>query len=505
MESAGGKCPDDGASHGNKVLRLSGVVMEAIQEDMVRPHWLESFLRRLVEEEVNRKVSEFTTQWRLPQGHIITGSTAVKVSRQFHLQFISSPAAESTFTRTKLEGECGDTIRVRLVDVTTRQLVTEGPESATELEVVPLMGDFNIPDEEDWTADEFERNVAKEREGKALQLLAGQLKVYLKGGLGTLGHVYFTDNSSWTRSRKFRLGVRVPQLDNGAALASIREGISQAFLVKENRGKGYSKHDIPKQSDKVWRLRHIARNGPSHQNLCRNGIHTVKDFLCWVHKRPEDLKEVLGKMPAKSYEAAVAHAKKCVPLGGMYVCPVNQPPFEQVVFNQDYQTVGAVADGQYVGLDMLKEHSEKVQMDACLKIVYNNWGAANVAGCMVQVDAGNAEEEPVDMEPITDETAVDPLARDVVQDVEPGSPDMQEPADDNWIEMATAKPPNSNDLSTTDSWWKYIDNARAHMVIIRIRAAVRWALFIRNATFMQQQQTASSHDYPINAELLDYS
>ena len=47
-----------------------------------------------------------------------------------------------------------------------------------------------------------------EREGKR-PLMTRDLQVTLKEGVGTLGDLTFTDNLSWTRSRKFRLGLKV--------------------------------------------------------------------------------------------------------------------------------------------------------------------------------------------------------------------------------------------------------------------------------------------------------
>lgn len=56
----------------------------------------------------------------------------------------------------------------------------------------------------------------------------------LKEGVGTLGELSFTDNSSWIRSRKFRLGVKVaPGYCKGIR---VREAKTEAFAVKDHRG-----------------------------------------------------------------------------------------------------------------------------------------------------------------------------------------------------------------------------------------------------------------------------
>ncbi|KAM7511720.1 hypothetical protein LguiB_010595 [Lonicera macranthoides] len=87
---------------------------------------------------------------------------------------------------------------------TTALLFMVNPEgiSGMQLDVVVLEGDGG------WTQEEFESQIVKEREGKRLPL-TGDLQVTLKEGARTLGELTFTDNSSWIRSRTFRLGLRV--------------------------------------------------------------------------------------------------------------------------------------------------------------------------------------------------------------------------------------------------------------------------------------------------------
>lgn len=132
-----------------------------------------------------------------------------------------------------MEGEQGAAIHVVLVDTSTGHVVTAGPESSAKLDVVVLEGDFNNEDDEDWSPEVFERFVVKEREGKR-PLLTGELQVTLKEGVGSLGDIIFTDNSSWTRSRKFRLGLKVaPGFGDGIR---IREAKTEAFSVKDHRG-----------------------------------------------------------------------------------------------------------------------------------------------------------------------------------------------------------------------------------------------------------------------------
>jgi hypothetical protein len=137
------------------------------------------------------------------------------------------------FTGGKVEGEQGAVIHVVLLDPNTGNVVQVGPESVAKLNVVVLEGDFNDEVDDDWTKEHFESHEVKERDGKR-PLLNGDFHVSLKEGVGTLGDLSFTDNSSWIRSRKFRLGVTVaPGYCDGIR---VREGKTEAFAVKDHRG-----------------------------------------------------------------------------------------------------------------------------------------------------------------------------------------------------------------------------------------------------------------------------
>jgi hypothetical protein len=122
---------------------------------------------------------------------------------------------------------------VVLVDADTGRVVTGGPEAAAKLDVVVLEGDFAADDDEDWSQEEFENVEVRERDGKR-PLLTGELTVVLKDGVGSLGDLSFTDNSSWIRSRKFRLGVKISS--GFCEGLRIREAKTEAFTVKDHRG-----------------------------------------------------------------------------------------------------------------------------------------------------------------------------------------------------------------------------------------------------------------------------
>ncbi|KAK4406724.1 Calmodulin-binding protein 60 C [Sesamum angolense] len=145
----------------------------------------------------------------------------------------------------------------------------------TKVNIVVLDGDFGPDGQEEWTKKEFNRRIVKNREGKR-PLVAGELMVPLKDGIGHIGEISFTDNSSWIRSGKFRLGAQVHASSDELR---IREAISNSFKVKDHRGESYQKHYPPSLDDEVWRLEKIAKDGTSHQKLTQYGITSVRDFL----------------------------------------------------------------------------------------------------------------------------------------------------------------------------------------------------------------------------------
>lgn len=103
-----------------------------------------------------------------------------------------------------------------------------------KVEIVVLDGDFPSGDGDNWTSQEFDNNVLKERTGKR-PLLTGDVNVTVRDGFATIGDIEFTDNSSWIRSRKFRLGARVAP-GTGHQGPRIREAMTDAFVVKDHRG-----------------------------------------------------------------------------------------------------------------------------------------------------------------------------------------------------------------------------------------------------------------------------
>ncbi|GAB2211258.1 hypothetical protein Droror1_Dr00016551 [Drosera rotundifolia] len=348
---------------------LARVIVEALKADSLQRLFssMEPVLRRVVSEEVERALA------RMAPAKLADRSSPERIEghdgRNLQLQF-RTKLSLPLFTGGKVEGEQGAAIHIVLLDANNNQVVTSGPESSIKLDVVVLEGDFNTEDGENWSEEDFESHVVKEREGKR-PLLTGDLQVTLKQGVGTLGDLTFTDNSSWIRSRKFRLGVRVTS--GFCEGVCIREAKTEAFGVKDHRGELYKKHYPPALTDEVWRLEKIGKDGSFHKRLNEAGINTVEDFLRGVVRDSTKLRRILGGgMSNKMWDVLIEHAKTCALGGKLYVYYPNDAQGIGVIFNNIYEFSGLIASEQYHPADSLSD-SQKVYADNLVKKAYDDW------------------------------------------------------------------------------------------------------------------------------------
>ncbi|KAG5563715.1 hypothetical protein RHGRI_000050 [Rhododendron griersonianum] len=369
LDDGGGGGGDDDEQPERKRPALASVIVEALKVDSLQKlcSSLEPILRRVVSEEVERALA------KLGPARINGRSSPRRIEgpdgRNLQLQF-RSRLSLPLFTGGKVDGEQGAAIHIVLVDVNTGHVVSSGNESFVKLDVVVLEGDFNNEDDEGWTQEEFESHVVKEREGKR-PLLTGDLQVTLKEGVGTLGELTFTDNSSWIRSRKFRLGLKVAT--GFCEGMRIREAKTEAFTVKDHRGELYKKHYPPAFNDEVWRLEKIGKDGSFHKRLNNAGIFSVEDFLRLVVRDSQKLRNILGSgMSNKMWDALIEHAKTCVLGGKLYVYYPDDSRNAGVVFNNIYELSGLISGEQYFSADSLSD-TQKVYVDTLVKKAYDNW------------------------------------------------------------------------------------------------------------------------------------
>lgn len=172
--------------------------------------------------------------------HSITRSPSLRIHASeeqptsFQLSF-NKRLSLPIFTGSRILDIEGNPISIVLVDKSGGQMVPTSLSHPIKLEILVLDGDFpsGEDNEANWTSEQFNNHIVKERSGKR-PLLAGELNLTMRDGVAPTGDIEFTDNSSWIRSRKFRVAVRVTSRSNQGV--RIREGMTEAFVVKDHRG-----------------------------------------------------------------------------------------------------------------------------------------------------------------------------------------------------------------------------------------------------------------------------
>ncbi|KAK6915654.1 Calmodulin binding protein, C-terminal domain [Dillenia turbinata] len=314
---------------------------------------LEPFLRNLVREEVERVILGNNQSSRF-----LPAQNDFSESRGWELQFVGN--LQSTyFTGSRIGTENNQHIGIIIVDSVSKTRITSGPLCSAKVELVVLSGDFGADGKEDWTKREFDASIVREREGKR-PLATGDLFVTLRNGEGHIGNIVFTDNSSWIRSHKFRLGARIVQ--SSAQGFQVRETRSGAFTVKDHRGESYKKHYPPALNDEIWRLEGIAKDGRSHSKLESSGIRTVQDFLQFCSIDSISLRRILGgNISDRKWEKIVGHAKTCELNDQFFMYKASQ--MDGVIFNCIYNVVGAMCDGQILHFDELSMSKKRMVED----------------------------------------------------------------------------------------------------------------------------------------------
>lgn len=175
---------------------------------------------------------------------------APAIMRPLHLVFART-LKFPIFTLNRIVSDDNSPVQVLLTDATVDPATTIAVLPTAfpfpiKLEVVVLKGDFPpLCRDGDgvWTEEEFEDSILKPREGRRPLLAGDHLTATLRqldgGGkelmAASFADFLLTDNSSWVRSRKFRLGVRVIPGSCGTAVR-ICEAVSEPFVVRDHRG-----------------------------------------------------------------------------------------------------------------------------------------------------------------------------------------------------------------------------------------------------------------------------
>nr|CAB3491987.1 unnamed protein product [Digitaria exilis] len=195
-----------------------------------------------------------------------------------------SPPRLPIHTGSRIVDATGNPLEVILVDAKTGS-PWELP-MRLSIAVVPLLGDFPPYDGKDWSAEEFEAAIVKGRK-EDVPLLKSNYAVYhdMRDGRLSQQELQFTDDSSWVRCRKFRIGAHlvIPR-----GVFRIIEAMTEPFVVEDlNR-----KHYPPVLDDPVWRLEMIGKEGETHMKLRSNNVGTVQEFVRMLNVKPGKLRSV---------------------------------------------------------------------------------------------------------------------------------------------------------------------------------------------------------------------
>ncbi|XP_022988355.1 calmodulin-binding protein 60 A-like isoform X1 [Cucurbita maxima] len=363
-----GDGPSDGDNPDDKrrKFRFWSVIQDAPSLQSMQ-QLLEPLIRKVVREEVELALRKYITRVQRNDGN--DGKEICSSgSRCLQLKFVTGMSLP-VFTGARIEGRDGSNLTVALVDTISGEVVDTGPQSSAKVEIVVLEGDFEGGGD-NYTVEEFKNNIVREREGKK-PLLTGDTFVSLKYGIGMVGEISFTDNSSWTRCRRFRLGARI--IDDNVG-TRVLEAKTASFVVRDHRGELYKKHHPPSLGDEVWRLQKISKDGVYHKRLSQEKIETVQDFLTQLYVQPSRLRNIFGPgMSTKMWEATIEHAQTCVLDKKIYVYkPRDLEQKSGVVFNVVGQVMGLLSDYQYVPKDKLSE-VEKADAHNLVISAYEHW------------------------------------------------------------------------------------------------------------------------------------
>ncbi|KAK4735386.1 hypothetical protein R3W88_009647 [Solanum pinnatisectum] len=350
-------------SNSDDELLFSSPTMKKMLEVMViqtfnrvlKPH-LEKLIRNVVKHELELAEKKFIFTKGNPEKDI-----QAPKPRILKLKFLTE-VSDPVLTGQEIKGEGGNAIELVLVDDNTGEIVESGPEASAKVEIVVLRGEFGDDDGGNWTVEEFDSNVVREREGK--KHLAETVHVRLNKGIGSVDKIKFSHSKFYMKMGMFRLGARIVDTFNSI---QVKEARTESFTVKDGRQQYHEKHDPPSLSDGVHRLNNIGRG--SKNRLSDVNVRTVEDFLILLLKDCERLKCVLNLKP-KMLEETISHARRCI---------INERTYSYidlqekgVVFNIVGEVQGLILGGQYLPMHLLSE-SEKANAQRLLVSACENW------------------------------------------------------------------------------------------------------------------------------------
>ncbi|KAG7586942.1 CALMODULIN-BINDING PROTEIN60 [Arabidopsis thaliana x Arabidopsis arenosa] len=338
---------------------------------------LEPVFRKVVRQEVEYGISKRFRYSRSSSFRIEAPEESTPTFKLMFRKSLSTPI----FTGSKISDVDNNPLEIILVDDSNNPVNLD---RSIKLDIVALHGDF--PSGDKWTSDEFESNIVKERDGKR-PLLAGEVSVTVRNGVATIGELEFTDNSSWIRSRKFRIGAKVAKGSSGQGVA-VCEAMTEAILVRDHRGELYKKHHPPMLEDEVWRLEKIGKDGAFHKKLSSKQINTVQDFLKLSVVDVDELRQILGPgMSDRKWEVTLKHARECILGNKLYI---SRGPNFFMILNPICEVMKALIDGHVLSSQesLNQPYVKNLVRDAYSKgnLLEVGEGTANEAALLTQGD-----------------------------------------------------------------------------------------------------------------------
>ncbi|WVZ93343.1 hypothetical protein U9M48_039330 [Paspalum notatum var. saurae] len=351
-------------THSFRSMVRRAVAQETIQQIIQN---LEPIISRVVREEIE---SFFSRHSHIPLRSLPLHIQDTEILPPLKLVF-AERLRLPIYTNNKLVDIMNNALEVQLMDTRTNYMITPTNThlgSSVRLEVMVLDGDFRCEDRDGWTHDQFNAAIVRAREGKR-PLLVGSLSVPMNNqGVAVIDDVSFTDNSSWIRCRKFRIGVRVMPGPGTNFRERVQEAVSENFTVKDHRGELYKKHYPPFLTDNLWRLKNIGKDGPIDKRLESEGIRTVQDFLKLNTTSPERLRDLVG-MSDKLWSATLNHAKTC-DMGRK--CYVFKTVGCEITFNPIGEVLAASFGDQTFPLQELLPQ-QLIQVNQLIPQAYQMW------------------------------------------------------------------------------------------------------------------------------------
>lgn len=152
---------------------------------------------------------------------------------KFKLIFLNE-IAPTIFTNNQVRDENGEPIRVAICDATTNETICTGILSSAQIELFVLDGEYGSGQEENES--ELNKYVLSPRDGKRPLMVGNHQKLALENGVGLVKDLCITDNSSWIKNKKFRIGVKIRDEKILVQFPNVGVAVSQPFRVMDHRG-----------------------------------------------------------------------------------------------------------------------------------------------------------------------------------------------------------------------------------------------------------------------------